>query len=459
MSLCKEDPCAPPLNPNMLASVTMSAAYSGVCCCSCGGFGTKTKPLKQCKGCGVASFCDVECQRIAWSPNGHKPLCKVWSKLPLDIPAGGEQVVDWISRTFSLSSHFGKSPTSSDMDCFLTANKVVLFQPHCSECNLISAEGKLTSCEKCHWDFRCDSHLAGRKKGHSRRECNTFIRMNEIQYFLFARMSENNRLSWAWAPEPMEKGEMKGCASGWDDFYKQRVLPENLLRMREEFKLSATIALSQPLTALYALDHFEMFENPKSKLLIYVIGASSHEAPATMVWEEILHQLPLVQHLEIMFIGPDLKTRMASIMDKSGTHSPLAKQAVCPDCQSKGRTRSYGYNALPYEDFCKRPYSKTPDLALMFNAGIGDVIEGHPWIAAIKCLMESKTRVCCTSFNSDEADNDAETFELYGGQVTMGPIQNPFRAQLPCVDYNSESLFYYQNGWIQCIQGKGVKMM
>jgi uncharacterized metal-binding protein len=56
-----------------LASIASRREVASVCCLGCGA----TRKLLSCGKCGVAKFCDRECQAQTWLLT-HMPSCKQW---------------------------------------------------------------------------------------------------------------------------------------------------------------------------------------------------------------------------------------------------------------------------------------------------------------------------------------------------------------------------------------------
>eukprot|EP01135_Chromosphaera_perkinsii_P002759 Nk52_evm127s226 gene=Nk52_evmTU127s226 len=428
-------------SPYLSAGWTMSAALTGAACFECGDL---ESAIKKCSGCQCVGFCSPRCEKQAWKEGGHRESCKTMACINRSLHAKGKEIIDWRFRTNEVNMALEKK-----VDCRMIKGidrGVIILQPHCSTCNDVERPGNpLKSCDRCHWDYLCRSHLQNR---HNREECDTYLKVNRTQYFQYQEKRKRKGEPFIWAPSSTHFNYYRDVLpEGWEKYFKWRIPKDELKVQREEFLTAATKLLSQPLSTLMAIEHYGLGE--ETSLLIHVAGASSYEVPASFVWEEILHVRPRLQHLKVVFIGPDL-----SEMTEPEMHAvPHEEKAVCKDCKAKTRKMAFGYFAAPYEEYNARPDSEKPDLVMMFNSGIHADINGGPWLPALKCLLRLHVPICLTSYNSTESEEDAKTFEKYGGEVTMGPMPNPFCCQEPKIDFNDTPLFYHQNEHITCAQG------
>jgi hypothetical protein len=65
--------------------------------------------------------------------------------------------------------------------------------------------------------------------------------------------------------------------------------------------------VSQPLTTMLGLQHHYPWQQltAMDSITVHVVGASQQDGPmqAGMVWEELMHLLPKVKKLHVVFVG------------------------------------------------------------------------------------------------------------------------------------------------------------
>ncbi|GIL69959.1 hypothetical protein Vretifemale_797, partial [Volvox reticuliferus] len=82
---------------------------------------------------------------------------------------------------------------------------------------------------------------------------------------------------------------------------------------------------------------------------------------------------------------------------------------------------------------------RPPDIAVAFNSGISEH-DQKLWVPALEVLIRHRVPVVFTSYNDVEAAADAAVWRAAGGDVTLGPERNPFRALEPISEPSQVSL-------------------
>ncbi|GIL59125.1 hypothetical protein Vafri_14039 [Volvox africanus] len=158
-----------------------------------------------------------------------------------------------------------------------------------------------------------------------------------------------------------------------------------------------------------------------------------------------------IRTLHVAFVGPEL--REIILQESEGRTLPqgtsLSVQPPPP-----GRELLYSYHLCTYQEFAtgsrrhqvnrrdgdggvkgvsKPPDCaswRRPDVAVAFNSGISEH-DQKLWEPALKLLIQHRVPVVFTSYNDVEAAADAAVWRAVGGDVTLGPQRNPFRAMEP----------------------------
>eukprot|EP01135_Chromosphaera_perkinsii_P003358 Nk52_evm4s241 gene=Nk52_evmTU4s241 len=453
-----------------------------VACFECGKFPEKTKSkvrgqsniafFKKCGGCGVPAYCSVACQRASWK-TGHKTHCGLYKDaLGLLTTLDAELVTPW-KKEGSIGEDVLPSKAMVQklrykryekylkiIDQFVPivktrAEKVLqnelikVFQmkPICDACLAPSSSNgePLILCDICFWNPLCVRHCESGR--HKSSECAVFQEVKRVEAFRWETHKHNDGLGYHLAPEPHQNYKRSDCPKDWDAFFEWRTPP--FLKLRPECKVAGTKNLSQPLTALFAMNYFGMWkrikEGKQKDLVIHVVGAADYETPLTRHWEEIFHSIPELKSLSMAFIGPDI-----TITDRVVDFGAIP---TCPDCQKQGKSRLQAFYRCSIEQFWDR-YARdlpTPHLIVMFNTGISDGIFGSPWRRALRLLVKTKVPMCLTSYNREEALSDSLLMTHLGARISLLPQKNPFSSLEPCIEFADAEPFYYTNGYVFCL--------
>ncbi|KAG6897625.1 hypothetical protein C0992_012854 [Termitomyces sp. T32_za158] len=316
-------------------------------------------------------------------------------------------------------------------------------------------------CSQGHWDAVKNHHVRGAcEDGY---DDLTQCQMNqEIQKdVVFANIMANaSPMEFSWAPERIKPSWESLKNKSWDSEYASGIMEAFGLPVAVvgPFVRGASIALSMPMTILHALEHLNCDDQWTRK----VLGASQLEIHHARIFEEILHRLPEVKTLELVFCGPELSKLVAS---NEIIHD--LDMETCEDCATLKRKRVQRLAkqyvpqspVIPLLSVIKRlyhDYAKSlgdtfmkPDLAVAFNSGLS-AEDASSWKDTISFLITSKIPTVFTAYNREEAEAEARILHSAGANLIpeLGPISNTWRS----ISFKKEPQkvigFYSVNGWL-----------
>ncbi|GLC41993.1 hypothetical protein PLESTB_001056500 [Pleodorina starrii] len=372
------------------------------------------------------------------------------------------------------------------------------------------AAAVLSCCPHCHWGWACPEHRDAYLAGPHAAVCLSYQHMNDSQLLTHRYLTATGRLPNYVPdklPRPMGQSGQSGAVAswqpvpaGWAAFQAWRPLPA----FDQAMMCLLTKRMSQALTVAQALQHHYTPQQLacRSSLEIHVLGASAFEVPADRIWEEILNLMPPYcptetqqppapaangaaaangadtangaatavvngsgggggggvggpRVLHVAFVGPEL--REIIVEESDGRALPQGTALSVPP-PPPGRELLYSYHLCPYQEFAagrKGECSwRRPDIAVAFNSGISEY-DREMWAPALEVLVQHGVPVVFTSYNGEEAAADAAAWRAAGGEVTLGPERNPFRAMEPVAEPSQVDNFYYQNYFWWCGRARG----
>ncbi|KAH8296469.1 hypothetical protein KR054_006620 [Drosophila jambulina] len=225
-----------------------------------------------------------------------------------------------------------------------------------------------------------------------------------------------------------------------------------------------------PLTAWFALKLCERLRNSE-ELTLHLIGAEiEFEVDVLQKWELfLLHIMPAVKTLNVVFIGPELNPNNISF-------EQLKKIKCCLSCRKAKRTVNYHFENSLYHDYCKQPQFLSPNLSefssfprkvllfgfnntfyplvvCFFNSGLyrstGFALE-DTWPDTIQAALNIKCPVVVTSYTKYEAPLDLVHFVNQSNRhinVVLPPTTNPFSSEKPERNFisDNEAPFMFKN--------------
>ena len=462
----------------------IKSAYVGMDCAYC-----QKKPSKDsmpgdngsllgCTGCHHARYCSRKCQSADWKAVGrqtsHKPICKLLKAFrPMHQSIQGHPgaddnalvglVKDYYAALPMLCLAAGVNPTSDEAAITTAKN----FLQGCRVCAICSkteydvAAGEVRdwlNCRKCGYGWCCSAEHweEYQAKGqHSEEICKTYNKSIACERFLWQHV-ENHNEEFVEVPADALCELMSSFPCSWDEYFALRCnqsWPMKRLLPAPYFPVG-TRELSQPVNCLQAM-YIHGIENfgSLSTLTIHIVGADkSYEwSPSpTHVWEEIMHCLPAVKKMELIFVGPDLFTRVNPNADY---RAPMDLEC-CPDCIGKGRKRVMTTYAKKWHEYRadKDRYTK-PDLVVAFNTGMS-MEETDGWVESIKMMIEDDIPCLFTMYQEDEAKGDYDLLQSLGAKIiTERNAMNPFAVDIPTIDANRPDTFFHLNERYVCFKG------
>ena len=298
-----------------------------------------------------------------------------------------------------------------------------------------------TNCPTCQFGWCCSqSHfneymISGR---HSSKVCAKYANAAAFHRYISKHVKKHNQRCVVHVPDnPIRKSQpLDSLPSTWNQYFQMRdpdlnqCLEEGLLEIA--FASAATNQLSQPLTILHAI-----FNTARShvflhaqKLKIHVIGASpDYELPTTDIYEELLHCLPFLMELTVIFVGPDVPP----MKDEYNA-------TCCKSCTLENRKRKYvqvgmtyhEYYAIHHHHFTSAGYNLQdfiPDIVVAFNSGMFNDNDRDSWDPTIKVLLDMEVPCLFSSYNLREARMEYELLQKHYNAQINAPVFNPFAAQ------------------------------
>ncbi|KAL0576985.1 hypothetical protein V5O48_004995 [Marasmius crinis-equi] len=323
----------------------------------------------------------------------------------------------------------------------------------------------LKPCPKCETAFYCcEEHWKAAQAIHAirpaeegfdsgRTQCQLYEELRLDHSFMSTMTDGSGHL--VWIPERIkqqwERLEVGQARKNWEKEFANELkdgLPSIAeTKESEEMTLppalrAISVGLSMPMTMLYALQHLNDDEEwtRKPELTIHVLGASGRkEVAAGIVFEEMLHRLPELEHLRsYALFAPAPPNFKPEYMD------------TCQECSSRKRARTHELHAMLYHEYVEMMGAQyvEPDLAIAFNTGV--TFYDDDWKETIDLLVRRKIPSAFTAFNEEEARGEAELLKEAGATLIpeMGPIRNPWGSAQLAPDLFRLTGFYSDNRWL-----------
>lgn len=460
----------------------IKTAYTGVACANC----MKEIPavsaavnavashegLLKCSQCKRAHYCSKECQRIDWKI--HKPECqllqKIETKYYADLPGSTPY-----EKAYLLDRMIGAMISSGDVmpsvednlprhQLFLQMTRV------CSVCHKseydLSQDNKNRSsysrvvdwvcCPRCTFGWCCsrrhwDEYQSTQQ--HTDEICDTYRQSIACDKFCWNHTQKYNEIFF-FAPDTVWDDIQKFFPKSWEEYFQVRAAQETEWakqgRLPAMFLPAATAFLTLPVTTLHGMYEFGIgaFQD-LTTITIHVVGASPELelSVPSMLWEEVMHCLPRVKHLHIVFIDP-------KIQDIPGLDGNESDFQCCKNCYPRGRTLKRKMVGKLYHVFQKSSGFSRPDIVVAFNTGMYEVgTEG--WKETVNVLLDMNVPAVFTSFCNEEAVQDIEVLRsLDANLLNRRPVFNPFRSLGAQIEACGRDDFYHTNMYYSAFRGR-----
>jgi len=242
------------------------------------------------------------------------------------------------------------------------------------------------------------------------------------------------------------------------------------LRFNPSIKISADVdpaemefrflsdRLSGPLTILYGANKYGLSQGKRienvTELTVHIVGSNVIEMLGIIKWEYIVHRLPKLKTLHLVFIGLELD------MEETDGESPDIRS--CYHCCEKGRTTKYDIRRMSYENYStKCPDYVQPDIVCAFNCGFHEFANSpdkETWKPALPWLTRhTGVPLIFTSYTQTEALRDYELIRKsseHDLMIDACQVRNPFRSYRPVRDFefDNDCDVFYSNQYLSIVR-------
>ncbi|SMR44669.1 unnamed protein product [Zymoseptoria tritici ST99CH_3D1] len=233
---------------------------------------------------------------------------------------------------------------------------------------------------------------------------------------------------------PRETGQYQSLETygGWEKFLQEVPLDhdKSVVFDEEITPVMATDSSTFSMTILAALEFAMPDLLEKEELLLHIVGATVREHSRGAIFEDLLHLLPGLKRLKVIFGGLELPVRVGA-----GNTNNVP---ICASCTTRGRTYTFSEFTSTYHDYVQTSAYRQPDLAVLFHTGRrllsvgfgGGLLQGT-WAPTTRHLVDSGTLTLCTSFTAHEAARDAEELDSLPAKFLLRPEMNKWRGLVP----------------------------
>ncbi|XP_033215249.1 uncharacterized protein LOC117171754 [Belonocnema kinseyi] len=394
-----------------------------------------------CKKCKMIIYCDKDHQREHW-PH-HKELCKVICNM-LD-ESGSSNLFEkaeksdnqnWLQAKINLlleaQTKLGRTLVDYEKEMFLFPK--ACFICHKSDAiSLKTCKCALSFCND-HWDVL--EHKKHCARLYTTLQCN-------IQ-FLDVRRS----------PAPIAAAEIMLASTRKETFKTISVINEgeNFPKSMNAFTETCIKLGNKKVSEenhpekipLRELLYAEIFSRPLTlfnvlkkcncsfkSMVIHVIGATDDEKSEGGYWEILLHFIPLLKNLQVIFVGPEVSELQLLEID------------ICEVCSKRGKKLEVGGFTGRYNEFFNNESFTVPNFVIGFNLHIHESDYGimeDTWKDTILTLTKISVPFVMTAKTYLKALMDCKKLEAsFGLPVDSNCLKlNEYRAVISSRDYETE---------------------
>ncbi|KAJ6580604.1 hypothetical protein B0H10DRAFT_2098727 [Mycena sp. CBHHK59/15] len=453
-------------------------AFVGLACYNCHkleelpSIGDGAEPLLRCGGCHRLWYCSGGRRFLSLNPTPltlfahwgqHKALCKAFQFLEKDTEATGDLITSFLSTLDRISvSHktrmmnlcekvLGRSLKNREFD-------ILSYEPRCLACArtdiILRSEARLSEpkatisalmpCPRCKMAFYCceDHRNAARPLhestcndlpcGVSQCEMNRQIRV-DAEFRTVMTPPQARRFMWRFIPR--QSTDVKRSSVG------TAFAAHTPACIRLVSSLASTVV-----TVLCALEQLNTNTawTTKSSLTIHMLGSPPDFDPSiAYMYEAILHRVPGVQILNILFCGP----AVAGIVSPP----PGARSVLRENCYPKGGTIFHHYvTSRNYEDYVRSEGAafEPPDLCIATNSFIA-TNDPARWRSTIKMLVARGIPSVFTAYERRIAERDLVLLRESGANLvpSLSLAKNPWGSLLLDPNFDKVHGFHAPNTW------------
>ncbi|KJX97554.1 zinc finger mynd domain-containing protein 17 [Zymoseptoria brevis] len=443
-------------------------------------------PLKllRCSGCQLVHYCSKKCQKLDWKTH-HRGLCKVLAMNNEKREQDEKQEKTWDEYRKATWNSLKAGTYDRDEQTFVESLdecqlgdwvSIVLAQPCCIGCHqtrfpLFQQGLTLDTCETCRFVTACSRC----SKDHSESLCQEARLMTDVALRKQAMRRKDLKQKIQAvvgfpiaSPRTLAQYRPLQTFGGWNDFLQEVPLRYDESEPFDDIitPAMATDCSSMTVTIVASLEHARTDLLDKEQLLLHIIGASALEVGRTNLFEDVLHLLPPLKRLHIVFVGPNANVSIFG-------PSYLWNANICPACLHLGRQFVYSSVRGTYQDYVGSSDYRKPDLAVIFNSGDSDsipslwgLVDKEPAAPITSHLLDSSTLTLRTTYTKLEATEEVQELDNLGANFVMRPEQNKWRGMVPAPEIIGalkdedveEHAFWYQNNFWYIFEGsKGQK--
>ncbi|KAJ6617979.1 hypothetical protein B0H10DRAFT_2031552 [Mycena sp. CBHHK59/15] len=389
----------------------------------------RSENIQLCSKCKRVGYCNKPCQTQDWQD--HKTICKQFQKVnTYDMKSGHTDSPDPASRLTRYlleqenRGNIFSEPTKAHPYGRFPIQHII----HGKKCQVCfrtpfhDTNHSFSACTKCKLAWWCSPTCKERFPAvHTATHCaSLYTEAADESVRIAYGLATRSQQALLFYPKTLQKSYIPPSSlNGWGD-YQAQVFPDfksTASRLADEFNLRAahpdamravellgSEAASMPLTLLGAMEDTISDLQARTKLCIHVVGAATREMRSLDMMEELLHYLPRLKAVTLVYIGPNLRS-----LTVPGQSSNLA----CVSCKKNGRCRTTICRATTYHEFAtSQEYrANTPDLVAGFNTGMSEVeVEG--WKTSVRCMLDSAVPAVFTAYTALESIGDKQMLQL-----------------------------------------------
>lgn len=413
------------------------ANFYATCCNTCKNYDTKC--LKVCSGCRIVCYCSYEHQKQDWPD--HKDICKCIGKILKNNNWKSLFNSPLKSLTWSTVCSTNMLLVELELCRMLTAyeRQILMFPNICAYCKMYSGQSD-TGCMSCFSvKFCSEEHKLLYNASHL-----LFCDELKLCFFLDINTSKSEYPKL----HIMNQKEYVKLPSNIHEFicsYTNLNKNNSSSTLKQKLHLAYfSEVLTCPLTFLFVCENEKIcLEN----VIVHIVGPSSFECFTVFAWECVLHWIPLVKSLHLVFIGPEC--------------IPNDDVKLCSLCEGQNKTILIEYYpSVYYHDYTNQETYVSPNIILAFNCGFHENTNHYDtWSESIPLLLQLKhVPLVLTSYTEEEAKADLlRVKELLNNKIVV-PIncnKNVYSSKRPHRDWESDPLkTFCANSYISVIKVK-----
>ncbi|CAL4071950.1 unnamed protein product, partial [Meganyctiphanes norvegica] len=435
-------------------------------CHQCLSWPSPDDPLKYCGRCHLVSYCSTDCQQADWT--SHKFLCKANTRSKnganvfSDAKVSATEKKTWIKYRNNLEA---KTEHALRRDLEIHEHEIFYFPRVCEICRE-SEPTKLKDCLKCHAVAYCSLQHQDQDWHRHHNSCSALL-LSTLSHIQQAQLG---------VPDvPILSAPVRRYSPLPDTFIpllpKSKWLPDGTLDISQGQRSNSIRAiqfsekLTFPLTLLSALEKIGIGPSKTAvktikSLNIHITGAESTKELASLSsWEYLLHRLPLLKELRVVFIGPDLFLKPVEGEESVDYFLDESGKGRCISCEQSNKLFVYEMCLMTYHEFVNSQHFTDPDVIIAYNCGFHMYSEEakDTWKPSFEYMTRSHScPLIFTSYNKSEAIADLQALKKVCPVYTeFSANRNPYSGLWPKRDFDSEEdhLVFYNNQFVSAVRG------